>query len=237
MKRNRALRIGTANGVTLLELLVSVAILALVAGAVYGTFSRTLGSRDYAVERARAYTVARAAIDWIERDLRACSSARLYPSGDPHFVSIGSADGLTSDPKRPLLDFATVTAAGTAPLAGRARLPANAPSLTDQARIVYRLEQEEDSGALVLARYDWRPALAEEPDVTTRSVVARGVVAVEFRFFDGSDWQPDWNSRRTGRENGRAPIAVETRVTIKSTRGEPLAFVSAVMIEAAIVDG
>jgi general secretion pathway protein J len=227
---------GRTGGATLLELLVSVAILAMIASITYGTFTRTLSGRDFAVERVRAYGVARTVIDWIERDLRSASTGQSFPGAGRRFVSIGSADAPTIDPQRPLLDLTTATATGTAPLTGRALRPDGAPSMTDQARVVYRLEREEDSDELLLARYEWRPALVEQPETSNRAVIARGIVSVELHFFDGTGWEPDWSTRASGGGGPEIPAAVETRVTIESDDGEEHSLVSAVWVEAAIPD-
>jgi prepilin-type N-terminal cleavage/methylation domain-containing protein len=234
---NRSLRqTGCSSGATLLELLVSVAILGMIASITYGTFTRTLAGRDFAVERVRAYTVARTAIDWIERDLRSASSGQSFPGAGRRFMSVGSADAPTIDPQRPLLDLTTATAIGTAPLAGRALRPDDAPSMTDQARVVYRLERDQDADELLLARYEWRPALVDQPDTSNRAVIARGIVSVELHFFDGTEWESEWSALGSGGGGRGIPAAVETRVTIESDDGEEHSLVSAVWVEAAASD-
>ena len=83
------------GGVSLLEMLVAMAIFAIIASLLYGTFSRTAGARRYVEERAAVYSLARSSISWLERDIEAAFSAHTYPVGE-HRFNRGLIDSLYS---------------------------------------------------------------------------------------------------------------------------------------------
>jgi len=238
-----------AAGMTLLELVVAVGILGIVGGLLYGTFSRTITSREYAVASARAFAAGRAAIDWLERDLKGAFSTGSYPRGPGVFFSIGKADDVTLDERRPLLELTTVSALGTAPPVSAALVPDHAEHLPDEARVLYRLEDDDpdsetaDSSptdaraatqrTFALVRYDLRPALTgtDALEHASRAVIARGIDAVTLRFFDGFTWHESWDSRGGGGQRDSAPVVVEARLEIRHAAAiEPVSLVSAVRL-------
>ena len=160
-----------AAGVTLLEMLVAIGIFAIIASLLYGTFSRTAAARRYAQERAAVFSVARSAVTWLERDMQAAFSAGAYPEGPPHFVSAGRVERETLEDEPALLDLTTATSLGTTPLEVASFVVEGRLEQSDQARVVYRLEEPAqdragfDAGGdtriqagFDLVRYDFRPA-------------------------------------------------------------------------------
>ncbi|MEE8312286.1 MAG: prepilin-type N-terminal cleavage/methylation domain-containing protein [Candidatus Binatia bacterium] len=222
------------GGVSLLEMLVAMAIFAIIASLLYGTFSRTAGARRYVEERAAVYSLARSSISWLERDIEAAFSAHTYPVGDRRFVSAGRVERETTDDETPLLDVTTATSLGTTPLEAPGFIIEGRREQVDQARVVYRLEEPPDDDGdvygLDLVRYDFRPARLEDLEEASRAVVARHIQAVELRFFDGLTWWESWDSRRGQTNAGRAPRMVETRVTIATLDEDPVTFVSGVAL-------
>jgi type II secretory pathway component PulJ len=214
-------------------MLVSVAIMGVIASLIYGVFGETLSTSRYVERRAQTFATARAAMDWLERDLRGSFGVNLYESDAPRFLSAGHAgtDTLTRD--APLLDITAATARGTTLLAKGAIVEEDAQDRGDQARIVYRLEREEfaeDEEGLALARYEFRPALAADFESGSRSVVARGIRSVDLRFFDGTTDYETWDSTTRGGPGGTAPRVVEIRLAIVETDGDDIEFVSGVLL-------
>jgi prepilin-type N-terminal cleavage/methylation domain-containing protein len=222
---------GAARGVTLLELIVAVSILATVAALLWGTFSRTWATRQYAESRADTYAVARAAMSWIARDIAACGATRTYPDGKILFVSSGLGREESTDVGTPLLDFTTTSALGTAPLefAPAADVPMPGPQRGEQARVLYRLEREKTAARdspMSLVRYEWRPAADAERDEASRAVIVRTVHSIRLRFSnDGKDWRESWDTRASGLNH--APSVVETRLTLIDSENERVEFLSA----------
>lgn len=220
-------------GVTLLEMLVAVAIMGVIASLVYGVFGETLSTSRYVERRAQTFATARAAMDWLERDLRGSYAVELYESDAPRFISAGHSgeDTLTRD--APLLDITATTARGTALLAKGATVAEDAQDRGDQARIVYRLEREEfaeDEDGLALARYEFRPALPADYESGSRSIIARGIRSVDLRFFDETTDYETWDSTARGGPRGTAPRVVEIRLAIVEVEGDDVEFVSGVLL-------
>jgi prepilin-type N-terminal cleavage/methylation domain-containing protein len=229
------------TGVTLLEMLVSVAIMGVIASLIYTTFAETLSTRRYVEQRAQTFATARTAMDWLERDLRGAFEVAIYESDKPRFISAGHAgtDTLTRD--APLLDISAVTARGTTLLAKGASISDEAEDRGDQARIVYRLEREKSSKVLLeaeleaeqglaLVRYELRPALSTDPETGSRSIIARGIRSVDLSFSDGTTEYESWDSAiRSGSRSG-APRTVEIRLVIIEPEGEDTEFISGVLL-------
>jgi prepilin-type N-terminal cleavage/methylation domain-containing protein len=238
MSRSGQGRIGRRPGqvgVTLLEMLVAVSILGVIAALMYGTFSRSLATRDYVTSRARLFTTARTALDGIERDLMGSFVSGRYPFGAARFFSTGKADedSLASD--LPLLDVTAVSARGTTPLEVGSFLPESHDDRGEQARILYRLEKVDVPGTagaseLALVRYEVRPPGPIDFATASRSVVVRGVESVSLQFADGATWHEDWDSAAPGIERGALPIAIRSQLTLASDDGRPLTLVSGIVL-------
>lgn len=232
----RCARRDGAAGVTLLELLVAVGILATISGLLYGTFSRAVAARQYAIASAERYARARAAIDWLEDDLAGSFSAGLYPTGAKRFLSAGRADEPTLG-KTPLLDVTTSSARGTVSLVGPEIESDYEPprSRGDQIRVLYHLEEAraqdgEAPPGFDLVRYEHRPPANSELEEATRAVIAHGIASVELRFSDGDAWFQQWDSAGSGGvQRSAAPKLVEVRVRLADGRDE-LELVSAVYV-------
>lgn len=231
------------SGTTLLELLAAVAILATIAGLLYGTFSRALATRTYATAAMERYARARVAIDWLEDDLAGSYVAGLYPTGGKRFFSTGRADEPTLG-GTPLLDVTTASARGTTALVGPILDIEGPRDRGDQVRVLYHLEQAASgrsaagSAGLDLVRYEHRPPTDVKLEEASRAVVARGIASVELRFFDGGAWRDTWDaivasSAPVGQPGGErmrsAPVMVRIRVRLADAE-EPAELVSAVRL-------
>lgn len=221
-------------GMTLLELLVAVSILATISGLLYGTFSRALAARSYATAAIDRYARARAAIDWLQDDLEGAYSTGLYPTGAKRFFSSGRADAPTLG-GAPLIDITTTSARGTTALVG-AILDVDGPrDRGDQVRVLYHLEtppepSEAETDGFDLVRYEHRPPIDVELKDASRAVVARGIASITLRFFDGTAWSDNWDASASATDKGRPPPAmVQIRVRLADA-DEPAELVSAVRL-------
>lgn len=222
-------------GVTLLELLVAVAILATISGLLYGTFTRVFAAREYAMAAMERYADARSAIDWLEDDLEGSFASGLYPSGAKRFFSPGVADEPTLG-DAPLLDITTTSARGTTALVGPLLDLDRPRDQGDQVRVLYHLE-EPDAGnenrvsiGLDLVRYEFRPPLDIKLEEASRAVVAHGIGSIALRFFDGAAWHEDWDTATEAGAKGRpAPRMVRIRIRLADP-AEPAELVSSVRL-------
>ncbi len=220
-------RVGKQTGLTLLELLLAMGIFSVIAGGLYGTFTRTALGRDIATTRGRIYVGARGAVDRIERDLAGSFATDDRDIDRPRFYGPLAEFGGLGAEEVVLLDFTTLSAQGvTTPELAGLDLPRPADR-GDQARVLYRLAPTGE-----LARLERRPP-GDEPidfEATPARIVARDVRSVVFRFHDGRQWLERWDSREPGRTRGRAPRAVETRIVVGPEDEDPVELVSAIAL-------
>lgn len=211
---SRAVKGPGETGLSLLETLVAVAILAIVTAILYGTFSRTFASRNYVTERSEQLVAARTAIDWLDRDLAGSFDVALHDRGTVRFRAWASGGG--EDIR--LVDLTTLSG-----VAGRG----------DQARVLYLLRPEqppdpERRRTFSLLRYEARPPGPLEPESLSGTVIASGLGSVRLRMFDGSRWHDQWDS--ASRPGAVAPTLVELRVELAGDNADPLVLTSAVAL-------
>jgi prepilin-type N-terminal cleavage/methylation domain-containing protein len=199
-----------ARGFTLLEVMLALAILAIVATTVYGSFSRTLRSRDVAQERIDVVRSGRSAIARIGDDV----AAAFYPTPRIESAIFRSLPGGTESLPLDALVLSAVTPrpAGTLGRDSDQRLisyffPEAARGLGERGR-----ELADDDGVDFFASFGPRvPRLAGvEPERLLRresmlgtrepvtsipaAVFLDNVASLELRFHDGNGWTDDWDS-------------------------------------------
>jgi prepilin-type N-terminal cleavage/methylation domain-containing protein len=235
----------SARGVTLLEMLVALVIFGIVAAVLYGTFTRTLESRDYAVSRADVFARARMAFDWLEQDLKGSLSVGTYPAGRPRFLSAGNGENETAD--LPLLDL-TVRTTRRSAVIDADRDDAPGAVLVDQSRVVYRVEESEDgedlapppragggaiaNGPRYLVRYELRPPLGDDDDLDSalRTVLVRGLARIEFRFVDRGAELERWEPEETTSLRSLGPRLVDIRLELFDADGRTTELSTTVLI-------
>jgi general secretion pathway protein J len=187
-------------GFTLLEVLVAVAITALLLATVYGVFTPISAARDRLEGEALAYHEARVLLDRIGRELR---SAYLSPQPGAKTRFEGGRDAAG----RPYLLFSTT--AGTPQ-----------PGSGGVALVRYELdadpEAEPGRGGQVLLRGE-APVWAGNAERAPAYRLGADIVGLGLRFHDGSAWQEQWpvNPGQPGR-----PQQVEVTLTLRIADGE-----------------
>ncbi len=236
-------------GFTLLEVLVAVAILGVIATTLFGSFSRTVATRDYAQARAAVFAAGRRAVDLIEEDLGGTFATGAFGNEfdppPPRFFADGDAEMSSTDTAVVVLDFTALSSRGTTPLDGIGAPPPFGIDRGDLTRIVYRLERPDSdfnsrafdpsSEELQLVRYEMRPPTSQIEEAGLRSVIAHNVRGLSLRMRAPlGGWQSDWQSD-VGADGGRAPIIVQTRLRLAAAEGPEAEFVSAAYLAAATI--
>ena len=229
------------RGVSLLEMLVALAVFGVVAAVLYGTFSSTLASRDYASRRVELFARGRLAIDWLEQDLKGSLSVGEYPVGKPRFLSSGDGEAETHD--LPLLELTVRTVRRTIAVEAESK-DAPGASLVDQARVIYRFEELEDDDLATpwmtpgaerprgLVRYELRPPLQDDDhiDAALRTVIVRDVESVELRFEDRGAELERWEPEETTSLRSLGPRIVDVRLVLTDDAGERAELATAVLV-------
>ena len=162
-----------ARGFTLIELIVSSALMAIILGSAYLCFGAGIDGRKMVESRSDVSQTARVAMALMTADLRAATPL----SGDNDFLGMDrQVEGMEADN----LDFAT-----------HHYRPA-AKSQADWSEVSYYVDKDEESGFFNLYRRR-DPTPDPEPLIGgSKELIAENVRGLSFEFYDGFDWYEAW---------------------------------------------
>jgi prepilin-type N-terminal cleavage/methylation domain-containing protein len=214
------------RGMTLIELLVALAIFAVVGGTLYPVVTGALTSRADATDRVRVGAEARVILDRLEQDLVGNVDAGHPSPLPPRFVAPPSI-GRRNAGERILLETVAVVARGVVATDGIAlgQLTESLPAdRGDLAQVRWRIDP---NGRRL--RQEVRPPRRDPVDWTTVPVeVLSDRAEVELEFWEPETWLEAWDSREPGPRNRRAPLAVRSTVRVGGPEG--LELVSSVLL-------
>ena len=225
-RRNLVLRTTTASGsvsprysaFTLLELLVALAMAAIIAGSLYSGLRIGFRARTSAEAEVEPIRTAELATALLRADFESARATTGTLSGA--FVGTDNTgnSGLAADSVdfytlgNPTDPVATAAAASAGTNAGPASMvgPTNGPVATSEARRVQiglaPYAGPNGAGEQVLVRRVITNLLSQVEPEPYEEILCRGVRALNIRYFDGTTWQDSWDS--TQLENN-IPSAVE----------------------------
>ncbi len=192
----------SSRGFTIVELVIAIAVSAIVVMTIGTVLSRVSRARDASRLRLDAVTRASAALDTVRRDL-----SSIIRDSDLYFTRVVLYDGMTSTPYG-IMDRDEV-------LIYNNRLrPMQRDDYAGEGgeyESQYRIEDDRD-GSVLWMRRDAVPDENGEGGGTAMPSVD-GVVGISIEAYDGEAWYPDWNSDELG-----MPWAL--RVTVTATGDE-----------------
>lgn len=161
------------QGFTLIEMVISAALMALVLGASYACLNAAISGKRLIEPRADVLQNARVAMTMISADLRAACPL----SKDFEFLGMHR---MIDDIQADNLDFATHN------------YTPRRPREADYCQVSYFVEREDASSDVSLYRRR-NPTIAPDPlSGGSRELVARGLRGVSFEYYDGWDWYDTW---------------------------------------------
>jgi general secretion pathway protein J len=188
-------------GFTLLEVIVALAVFAIIAGLTFGTIASALNTRDLLEADDAVNQSARIAISRIRRDL-----SLAYLTTNTGAVNTYQTLFIAHDQNPDQLWFASLT---------HQRLYRGARE-SDQTEITYWTEDDPDtSGALVLLRRE-APRIDNYPERDgTIAPLAYDVTAFDVRFLDSqtNEWREEWDTTGIDTPN-RLPRAAQVSLTL-----------------------
>lgn len=194
------------GGFTLIEVLLALALSALLLTAVYWTYFSINRSIDAATEGHEAMETGRSLLELLRRDIRGIS-----PGKTPLIGGNEEIDGQ----KAGTLDFTTT-----------AHLGRDTHQLT---RVGYALVQDQD-GNKVLIRKQTRNLRDESAEFEMKSELSRIIDTFTVDFYDGTDWIDKWDSRT----KGALPKQVRITVDIADKKGKTRTFTAEETIPGAL---
>ena len=205
------------RGLTLLEVLVAIAILGIIMGAIYGTYILNVEAIQIARQKGQVYQIARIVLDRMTRDLESAFIEVDLPDKQIQLGIIGEdreTDGKADD----RLDFTTLT-----------HLPPNEMSpRTDLCEVGYQLvEDSENEGFILYRRDDGIP----DDDLTDGGFshdLIKGITGLDITFQNTHGEEFDnWNTIKGEPENG-LPSLITIRLTIKDEEGQEHLFTTSI---------
>jgi general secretion pathway protein J len=210
-----ARRGGSANGFTLIEVMLALAILGFITTIMWGSFSQTANNKK-AIEAAqeRLHTV-RVALLRMAREIE-----MAYLSESENFALANRRTFLTSSTRGDVdeLQFSSFA---------HQRLRAGAAEGDTSLITYYGARDPDDRRVLNLMRRETRRLQAEDPSVLTSEayVLCPDVSRVKFAFYDHKkkEWESDWSTlNATGTQY--LPTHVRITLTVVDERGQEVSY-------------
>jgi general secretion pathway protein J len=207
----RAPRRHAERGLTLLEVLVSVAIVAMIGTLIYGAFHGMTRSRDSIEAVNDRHHQGRIALARIARELSSAFIGHQIPlsftSTPPRQTGFIGSDSRPAD----RVDFTSFS---------HLRLRADAHE-SDQCEVSYFGSNDPETGKLDLVR---REAKYIDGDATRGGIVqvlAQDIERFDLRYLDPltSEWLESWNSTQPAAQLGRLPSQVWITLVLRESAG------------------
>jgi type II secretion system protein J len=207
MARDYSLQRKDLKGFTLLEVLVSVAILAIIMAAVYSAYTSNVEAIQIARENGQVQQMARIVLDQMSKDLESAISELPVPSENVQLGLIGKTeegDGRRLD----RIDFTTLT---------HLALNDQDPS-TDLCEVGYRVVQDtEQQDILVLMRRDEGSPDQDFTEGGNIQEMARNVLEFKITYQNSRGEELDsWNSEESDAAS-RLPVLIKVRLVLKDS--------------------
>ncbi len=180
---------------TLVELLVALAIFAIMSGAAYRALTSMLDSREALQKESRKWRDVALVVGRLERDLGAALPRRSWSASGTPLAPLSSAIDAGTGP-----EGLALTRAGSALMEN---------TLSAPQRVAWRLKDSR------VERLTWSGADAAPREEPVATAVLSPVAALAFRFLDPKslEWRPSWSL--PGNDEG-LPAAVEMTLTLAS---------------------
>jgi general secretion pathway protein J len=185
---------------TLLEMLVALALVSVIAGALYGSLHVAFKARESAEAAVEPVRRAELTITLIRGDVESV----LPPTGllAAEFVGEDATDAGGRD-------------ADTLVLHSSANIPAADRPACDIRMVELSCEPDDTGKDNLIVRRITTRLLAPETAEPVEEVLCRNVEAFNLRYFDGSGWVESWNSSSAG---NALPEAVEVTIAMRRER-------------------
>ena len=188
-------RFCTSRAFTLLEMLVALAIMAVLAAALYASLGIGFHARARAEAAAAPTRALAVALDMIQRDMTCALPPRGVLAGP--FTGEDGETETSGEPSDAVTFFADIEGSG-----------AEKPGIR---KVEFLVTTSEDGIESVLVRRVTDNLLAPVEEEPVETVICRDVRLFNLSYFDGSEWQETWDSVGAG---DVLPLAVHVQLDV-----------------------
>lgn len=202
-----------SRAMTLLEILVSLGILAMISILIYGAFDSMARGRKGETLRVDRARQGRLAVDRIAREVQSAFLTLHQPQSQALVVRLTAFSGRSSrDFDR--LDFAAFA---------HRRIDSESHE-SDQCELGYFVVKDPDvAGKMDLVRREQTPIDLDPLRGGVVNVLAENVESLHFKYLDPMTglWTDTWDTTQVSGQPGRLPLEVRITLTMKEVRNEP----------------
>jgi type II secretion system protein J len=205
------------RGFTLLEILISIAILVMLMIGIYGVYTSNLGAIHWAGQKSEVFQMARIALDRMTKDLESAFVASEISNEKTRLGMIGENQEIEGKPAD-RLDFTTLS---------HLVLDEREPG-TDLCEVGYKLVEDPDEGGFVLYRRDDGSLDDNLREGGSSHELARRVTSLNITYRDvyGEEFD-NWDTV-AGKPGSDLPSLIFIRLTIKDLEGREELFTTGV---------
>lgn len=210
-----------AGGFTLMEVLISLSILAGMSTIVWGSFSMTAETKRKVEEIEDRYHQIRLSLNRMSREL---SMAYLSKNDQPMAQTPRTLFTHTRNSSVDELMFSNFA---------HVRMRENAKECDQGVIRYFSATDPDDSSITNLMRRETRRLGSLKPDEEGPAyILLQDVEELHFEFFDEqmNEWRDTWNTRSLDGQPDRLPTKVKIELTVKDERGKEITFITATRV-------
>lgn len=184
-----------AGGFTLLELIVSLALMNVIAVALYSSMYAGFKAKRASHTALRPFQSVSPTFEFIRQDL----ASAVQPNGILAGVFTGEDNPGIEDRDTDTLSFCTA-----------GYLPADDEVSSNIIRVEYELDTDSERNEIVLKRLITRNLLSPSETDPDEEILCRDIAGMDIAYYDGTDWQDSWDSSE---QDGQLPGGVKVTLT------------------------
>ncbi|OGL39483.1 MAG: hypothetical protein A3C43_07455 [Candidatus Schekmanbacteria bacterium RIFCSPHIGHO2_02_FULL_38_11] len=219
--KNQKSKIKITEGFTLLELVVAIAIFAIISTFVYGAYTGTVSTTERAQKKIEFYQKARLVLSRISEEIEQAAPPREKGEMPDFSYFSGSNDeinGVNADELR----FVSRADSGYSKESGK-------PAIV---RITYRIEVASGEGNeyYVLIRKEDPIFFREDEEREKTEEFLEKCEGINFEYYSDEGWVNEWDDQTSTGVEGRIPKAVRITLTLKDDEDKPRDFSTTVYL-------
>ena len=202
MMQNKQTKFCCREGFTLLELIVAMALMDVIAVALYACMHTAFKSKESAQASLKPYRSVMPVFEHIRKDFTSAMKpdgilAGVFEGNDVSFTDLQDAD---------TLGFYTAC-----------YHPKEDEIASNVIYVQYTLENDDERDQIVLKRLTTKNLLSPTATEAAEEVIARNITGLDIQYFDGTAWLDNWDSSE---EDATLPWGVKVTVSmIDENRG------------------